>query len=284
MEAIVHNDVEDFLRRSERHLLSSLAMNHGLVQIATVLGSPNHFHQGPYWYCTVENNGQVVGAALHALPDGLVLSSFSDSSVTEVVDAIIQSGQVPCRVVGEPDHVKRVCTSIESRLRCKYRRSTEWVVGRLDAPAKMGDSPPRGKLRAGELSDLALVRNWGRKYQFEKVPFLDVAEFLEKKLRDADLYIWETDEPATMLTVSGRKLPAVRISSVFTPDEKRCRGHASSAVATLANELLSSDHEFVVLAWRKNDAVGNVYKRLGFRPIGNQLSMSLERESQSTTE
>ncbi|MDH3747420.1 MAG: GNAT family N-acetyltransferase [Gammaproteobacteria bacterium] len=116
------------------------------------------------------------------------------------------------------------------------------------------------------------MRSWGAEYGKEKLSFLDVAEFMGKKLKRGDLYLWEDGDPITMMTISGRSDNGARISSVFTPPRHRGLGYASSAIATMSQSLLECGHGFVILTWRIGDPAGRIYERLGFRRVGIQKS------------
>lgn len=259
------------LERCHASLLRSAALNHSIIQTALVLSHDNDFYEPPFWFWTVEIGDEVLGAAIYAAPDGLVLSEMPTKALPALCEALIEQIPVPMRVIGGSSVVESFVANLAKRSGLTPMLSNSWHVGRLNSVVKPNPLAP-GRLRLADSSYAELVRTWGTEYGKEKPSFLDVAEFMAKKLKGGDLYLWEDGEPITMMTVSGRSDNGVRISSVFTPPRHRGFGYASSAIATMSGSLLECGHDFVILTWRIGDPAGRIYQRLGFRPIGIQKS------------
>jgi GNAT superfamily N-acetyltransferase len=271
MQIVEHDNAEALLERCQDALLSDPACNHHIIQTATVLCGPNDFYRPPYWFCTVEVRGEVKGAALYAAPDGLVLSDMPSSAMAELYERLVEKVPAPVRVFGRPDLTNIIAEILADRSGFQPVLSTSWHVGRLDSVIKPEKLPP-GELRQADTQDAGLVETWGGLYQKEKPSFLNISRYLLKKLVLGDLYLWDSDGPKTMITISGRTENGVRISSVFTPKEHRGSGFASASVAEISQQLLRSGHGFVLVNWRVGDDVGNLYSRLGFQEVGIQQS------------
>ncbi len=281
MQVISHDNAESLLERCRSTLLTSPILNHNVIQIASILCGDNDFYQPPFWFCTVEDNGRVLGAAVYAAPDGLVLSEMPEEAMKLLCQRLVEEVPCPERVIGEPRLTQQAASQLAEMSGLYPTLSTEWHVAHLTSvrhPIRRSS----GDLRIGKNADKDLVARWGKEYGREKPSFLDVSDYMVKKLQNGDLYIWEDDYPTTIVTVSGRSDDGVRISSVFTPPRHRNLGYASSAVATLSESLLSAGHQFVVLTWRVGDPVGRIYEKLGFEVVGTQMSyVNQERPAKS---
>ncbi len=267
-----HDNAKQLLERCEARLLASAGVNHNILQIADVLTASNEYHTPPYWFCSVETNHSVLGCALHAAPDGLVISDLPFSAIDPLYRAIVENHLIPNRIVGSPEFSRKLAEKLGCSSGLSVKLSGSWTVGRLDEVGII--QRQQGKLRQGSSKDQELVAEWGRRYGEERPAFLAVDQFMLKKLKHGDLFFWDLNGPRTMITISGRTAHGVRLSSVYTPTEFRARGYATSAVAGLSELLLARGHQFVVLDWRSGDPVARVYGRVGFREIGTRHSYS----------
>lgn len=268
---VCHADAAAFLNRCRSSDLYGAAINHNIAQIATILNSGEYTYKPPFWFCTVEVKSNVIGAAIYAIPDGLVISDMPSAALRTLLDKFSAEFPSPIRVIGEPEAAKFIATYMESSTGTLLLQSTGWFVGKLDCLNTPRLHAP-GVLRVATESDLDLVTQWGRDYGKEKPAFVDIPEFMTSKLNSGELYIWEDEVPTTIITVSGRTESGVRISSVYTPPRHRGFGYASSTVAKMCENLLRSGHRYIVITWRIGDPIGKMYQRLGFRIIGSQQS------------
>ena len=268
---IFHSEAEVFLDRFQNAPIASTAINHNIIQIAAALIGSSAIHNPPYWFCTIEDSGCVIGAAIYAEPDGLVVSNLPIEELRTLADDLLKSVPSPNRIIADPAIADRLVTYVSQRSGIKMIPSTGWYVGQLKGVDNPSVQAP-GSLRRASSIDHDLVVSWGKDYEKEKSAFLDVAEFMSAKLAAGDLYVWEDDVPTTILTVSGKNEFGARVSSVYTPPRHRGYGYATSAVAAVCDELLQSGCDYVVLTWRIGDPAGRIYQRLGFRIIGTQQS------------
>lgn len=270
MNIVQHDNVEALLVRCEAHLLDKPDINHNILQILSVLLGDNDYHRPPYLFCSVEEHGKVIGCALHVLPDGLIVTDLPATAVGPLCNAVVENIPIPKRVIGPSVFAKELAHQLGHCADLKPTLSGDWVVARLNEVAVIKDHA--GRLWHGTDADRITVADWGRQYGKEKPAFLDVSEFMLKKLDNGDLYFWGDDEPRSMMTVSGRSSHGVRISSVYTPPANRSEGNATAAVAALCQRLLDSGHRFVVLDWLVGDKASAIYMTVGFYRVGRRTS------------
>lgn len=271
MSIVVHANAETMLDRCREFLSSAPALNYNIIQTATRLCSTNEFYKPPYWFCTAEEQGEVVGAAVYAAPDGLVVSRMPDHHLNDLHDSLIKAIPRPVRVIGDPDTAAPIANRLAEDTGVFPVQSTSWCIGKLEQVVFPEPIAP-GNLRCGTNDDEELARCWGAMYAEDRPSFLDVPEFMAKKLHSNELFFWENNVSKSMIAVSDRTDEGARIASAFTAPEYRGRGYGSSAVAMMAHTLLQEGHRFVTLSWRVGDPIGKLYESLGFEYVGMRES------------
>lgn len=275
MDIIRHNNAVDLLARCENLLKLHEAENNNLIQLLQLIVEDSGVVTPPYWFCSVEINGIPIGCCVHALPDGLVATDLSYVAALPVFEALTGDISPPARVVGPPRFAFTLARKIANGSSCRARLTSSWCVYRLDRVMEV-PNPACGELRLATEDDFFLVEQWGNAYGKERPSFLNVHDFMLSKLDSRELYFWYDNANRAMITVSGRGLSAQRISSVFTPEEFRGRGYASTGVAAASQNLLDNGSEYVVLTAGLGEPVARIYKRIGFYPVADRHSYKIE--------
>jgi len=130
----------------------------------------------------------------------------------------------------------------------------------------------------GEKQDSDLVRKWGENYNEERPANVDIQQFLLKKLRDSQLYFLIDQQRKSLATISGVNCSGPRISAVYTPPTFRTEGYATALVHELSNTFLSSGSPYVTLNTQAGDPVENIYRRLGYRAVGEKVSIVFDEQ------
>lgn len=268
---VFHDSSAAFLDRFQTSPIASAAINHNLLQLASVLRTPNDIYEPPFLYCTIEECERVIGAAIYASPDGLVVSEVPIYALQVLAAKLAEVLAAPSRIIGEPKVAAEAANYFMKLKGTRLQQSTSWYVSHLTkivAP----NPPAPGLLRSAKPGDRELVTSWGSDYGKEKSAFLDVAKFMSNKLEAGELYVWEDVVPTAIVTVSGQTKTSARISSVYTPPRHRGYGYATSAVAAICEKLMRLGLKNILLTWRVGDPAGRIYQRLGFQVIGMQRS------------
>jgi len=266
LNLVVHKNINDFRDRCRGWLLRDEALNNSLIAVIDLIANKSRAYSGPYWFGTLEEDGDIVAIAVQCMPDGLTLSETNSEGVALIYDAMSESVGAPHRILGPEPATTELAERWDQETEYRALKEGDWNihwVKKVLPPAR----PANGRLKKAEESDAEWVASWGAAYGKEKPAVVDVADFMLRKLRRNELYVWDDDGAKTMLTVSGFTDRGVRISAVFTPEEHRGRGYASVAVAVLSQSLLDDDNDFVVLHTKEGDPAERVYKRLGYEQI-----------------
>lgn len=238
-----------------------------LISSSELLASNSEVLKPPYWFGSVLDGGKIVGCGLYAEPDGLLLSEMPSKSLAQLFESIRSDVGCPSRIAGIPSTSQAMVNLWTNEAGVNSRLENRWVVYRADSVNSPGTNT-RGKIRLGRIDELELVKEWAHDYGAEKPAPVDVGQYLVRKLREAELYIWDADGPCTLVATSGRTSNGIRISAVYTPMGYRNSGFASAAVASLTKQLLENVVSFVTLAVADGDPAETLYQRLGFYKIG----------------
>ena len=274
MDVVRHNNAVDLLMRCEGLLKSQEAVNNNLIQLLKLIVEDSGTVTPPYWFGSIEVDGQPIGCCVHALPDGLVASDLPHEAASLVYEAVAADIPTPRRLVGCPVFLRKLVERFVNGSGRPAAIGSRWKVYRLDK-VDMVMNPAAGELRLAKDDDRYLVEQWGYAYADERPSFLNVHDFMLSKLDSGELYFWYDNAYRTMITTSGRGMNAMRISSVFTPKEFRGRGYASTAVAAVSQVLLDQGSDYVVLTAGLGEPVARIYKRIGFRAVGNRQSYTI---------
>ena len=269
MKVIHFATANEFRATCRDWLMENEDINNGLLDLVELLSTGHQVFQAPYWFASINNSAGIVGCAIHAMPDGLVMSDMPNDAVAILVHSLRSKIAHINRVFGPDGVASELAALWGDSVGSDPVVESKWKIYRLDQVIPI-DTISTGKLRIGNDDDIGLVREWGQAYGDEKVSLLEVADFMARKLSDRDLFIWHDERPRTIVTLSGRSKSGVRISAVFTPLKYRGRGYASAAVASLSNSLLRDGYEFVTLTAEIGDPAERVYKQLGYYVIGNR--------------
>ena len=250
--------------------------NNGLLDLVELLSTGLEELEAPYWFGTINDSAGIVGCAIHAMPDGLVMSNMSNEAVEILVRNLGSSVEQITRVFGPVRASSKFARLWGDIADSNPEIETTWQVYRLDQTIPIDTISP-GILRLGKDDDIALVREWGKAYGEEKASLLKVADFMNRKLLDRDLFIWHDQCPRTMITLSGRSKNGIRISAVYTPPKHRGQGYASAAVSFLSNRVLRDGFRFVTLSAEIDDPAERVYKRLGYYAIGERACFKFKK-------
>jgi hypothetical protein len=272
----LHRNAGDFLSATRDWLLEREAENNIVLSVAQLLTTADHPFREPLYLASIAERDELVGCAVAAPPDGLELTDLPEGVSAELVSSVAQLRRDLPWVGG----VRRVALEFaHAWVRAfggDWQPRHEWMEFRLDEVAAPRPAP--GRLRRGEIADWPVLRSWAPGYAADTNSPVDVAGFLERRLRRGELHVWDHDGLKSFVTMSGNTPNGVQISSVYTPREYRGNGYASNAVAAASGGALRSGASFCVLFADPEPAQpARIYRSLGFRPIRDHVVIVFSR-------
>jgi predicted GNAT family acetyltransferase len=254
-------------------LFQEEAANNTLISVAALSDSDKSPFKPPYWFAAVFNGDQVVGCALHVLPDGLLVSDMPPDAAHQLAKSFVETGIDVPRISGREYSARTVAKTISLSTDSEFHPETFWqsyVLTNSIKPPKMAS----GHLRLATAKDSDIVTEYGKQYGEEKPAFIDVAAYFLRKASDECLWAWDDDGIRTLIAVSGRTENGIRIAGVFTPVKFRGNGYASAATWAVTEHYLNDGCSFTTLVVDKTDPhVMRLYEHLGYEKLESAIEL-----------
>lgn len=230
------------------------------------------------YLAVVERSEEVVGCAFRTPPFKLGLTSMPIAAieplaedVASVYDTLPSAfGPEGVAVAFGDAWVLRRHGSFEQGLRMRLHR-----LDRVIPPARRAP----GQLRAAQERDQEKVFEWAEAFAREtKSVVLGRRDRTQAVFRQGEFYVWEVEgELRSMAAALGATARGVRIGYVYTPQEHRSKGYATTAVADLSNQLLHSGREFCILYTDLANPTSNeIYASIGYKALTDVMDVVFE--------
>lgn len=241
----------------------------GLLQMRVVRPA-----DGRYWI--VECADDPVGVVLQSPTTFAATSTpMSVEHITAAVDAIVDEGVDLPGFNAEAATAARFAGHWTERTGRPARPLQGQRIYALETVAPVPPTP--GSHRRGQDRDRGLLIEWMRAFQREadEGP-TPAAEFVDRRLEDGDLWLWDDDGPVAMTGVTGPVAGTVRIGPVYTPPERRGRGYASALVAALSDAAVGAGNRCMLYTDLANPVSNSIYRAIGYRAVAEALRYGLE--------
>lgn len=149
-----------------------------------------------------------------------------------------------------------------------HMRQRLYRLGELIAPSPM----PTGRARVAVSADRDLLAAWYRAFIAEVGEHhADVGRIVDDRIEYGGLTLWEVDgAPVSMAGATRVHEGMSRVAPVYTPEESRGRGYGAAATAAVSRAALDAGAREVLLFTDLANPTSNaLYRRLGYRPIGD---------------
>ena len=274
MELTRHQDADAFLEQAGAFLAAREAENNLILGLSSRLRTTPLMYGEPAYLAVVEDQGEVVAAALRTPPHNLVLSEIDSAEAIEPLmrDARRTFGSLP-GVVGPKRRVEEFVAAWEGETGAKGRREREQRTFRADSI-----DPPQGvsgHMRPYESGDYELAVRWIDAFVAEALSGPEPessAQFVERREADPDggLVVWVDGGPVCMAGFGGLTPNGIRIGPVYTPPGERRRGYGSALTAALTQQLLDGGRRFCFLFTDLANPTSNrIYQQIGYRAVSD---------------
>lgn len=269
----VVDSAAEFLNACEDWLYESEVTNTHLLSIAASIESEKGQVDPPFWFAIVFDGENIVGSALHVVPDGLCLSDLSATAAHAVADEFSRTEILPDRVSGPDDACAAVCSALENIQQVAYSPAKQWqsfVTSHLIPPTR----PVPGVMRPALSDDRDIIVEYGMLYGKGEATVVDIASYFLRKQSDSLLYAWDNNGIKTLIAMSAHTKNSIRIAAVFTPPEHRCHGYASSAIFEVSKHYIESGCKFCHLVVDRSEPnVMSVYENIGYEKFDSRAEM-----------
>lgn len=273
MKLLHHSLAATFLAHAQAALERQEAFNNLMLGVALRLHEyPDRIKTPPY-LATVEEDGELLAAAVMTPPFRLIIhaESADQAPLRLIAHDLNVNGWAPPGTIG-PAAVARAfaeawaaTTGGAFRL---LRHERVYELHRVIPPP-----PVPGALRAATEADQEMVARWF--YDFTREVGMEgtaesAAESAAQRIDRRELFLWEDGRPVSLAGHSRHTAHGAVIGPVYTPPAFRRRGYASACVATLSQQMLDAGWRFCALFTDLANPISNsIYQKIGYQPVGD---------------
>ena len=233
----------------------------------------------PLYFATIERGGDIVGCAFRTPPYKLGLTRMPLDAAPALARNVAEVyGELPA-VLG-PDAVALAFGEAWGRLQgvrvTSGARQRIHILERVAPPSR----PAPGEMRRAGPEDIPLVARWLGSF-LRETGLGDPGDPMERARRlcggeggNRLLALWVDEEPVSMAGFPAHTRHGVRIGYVYTPEERRRRGYATTLVAGLSSHALELGFGHCVLYTDLANPVSNrIYRSVGYRPLQDVMDV-----------
>ena len=268
-----HSDARTFLARSEEWLAGREIEHAGVLQSARQARANDKHYERPMYWCTIEDDGQLVGCAYRTPPYKVGVTALPEAAIALLVADL--AATYPGAIGGFSGPEATATALADAWVRQRGGSSTVGTGGRLlSFGSQAGNTNTAGTLRLAGAADTALAQSWGAAASIDSgIAALDgrmCLALLGAKL----LYFWVDDQPRCMIGFLRETRDSVAVGIVYTPAAFRGEGHGTAAMAAL-NRLLDERGIANRYLWidRKSDAAQALARKLRCRFVYDSIDI-----------
>lgn len=158
---------------------------------------------------------------------------------------------------------------------CQLQTFMRQKIYRLDEVKDVNRK--NGRLCYATEDDIALAAYWTEKFHSEALEPIDkktVMDFVKSRIKQNQIFFWRTEQgtPVSMAARSRESKHGVVINLVYTPNEYKKQGYATTCVAALSEWLLQEGYKFCSLYTDLDNPTSNsIYMKIGYEPIADSI-------------
>ncbi|MHC4778644.1 MAG: GNAT family N-acetyltransferase [Planctomycetota bacterium] len=270
MKVVNHETADAFLDRAGPWLVKAEAENHIVFGIADVLRDDlNRYGPRNPFLLTVEDHAEVVGAALRTPPHKLLLTRMPAPAL-EALAVFFSKADPDLPAVSGPVDEGRIFANFWADKTGATVRPGMSVRAHV-CEKVIHPNYSEGRLRTVEPEDAELALSWRKSFEVqahltEKV--ITTLDSISVEIATRTFHFWDHDGPKSMARHVGDTPNGVRIGLVYTPEDHRRKGYASSCVAALTQKLLDRGKKAIFLYTDLANPTSNkIYAAIGYRSV-----------------
>ncbi|MFZ3588805.1 GNAT family N-acetyltransferase [Bacillus sp. DJP31] len=235
-----------------------------------------------YFFAYAELEDEMRMAFIKTPNKNLIIASggpISEEFLEDVIAELLQLNLSIPGIVGERTLANDFATVWTKKTGKKLVVDVEQLIYQLDVvnEERIGS----GVMRLAGVQDLDTISQWI--YDFAKVtPDLLTPEVARQKAEDdvnsQTIYLWTLNNSVVSMAKEARPTNnGVVVTLVFTPEEYRGMGYASSLVASLSKHLLEEGYKFCSLYTDlANPTSNHIYREIGYYQISESIMYSFK--------
>lgn len=279
MKLTEYTDRSLFIELAEPFLLKNEAENN--LTLGLIGAFKRTIPAANVYTAALEADGELAMTLLMTPPHNLILS-FNEDVMTEnllhetIRTLVMKDLHIP-GVVGERKWTEAFAKIWSAETEDRAEIVMEQKIYRLQEVTELKRSD--GEFVLAELGHLPLLTEWMMDFMNytnePPITALQAAGRMKQFIAEKSVFLWMADDkPVSMAKKSRSTKNGICVSLVYTPDEFRGKGYASSCVAELS-ELLLKDFSFCTLYTDlANPTSNSIYQKIGYQPIQDSIMIT----------
>ena len=221
--------------------------------------------------CTVEEKEETALILLRTYPHNLLIAgeSVRKEQVTFAVRRLSEEGFKFPGVTGEKQVAEMFAEEWKKVTGMETYISMQQGIYEL---TKLNPIPlTKGHLRHAVHADHLLVSKWMEEfsqYTVESPTTEECRKMAEEYIEQKSLYVWVNGDKVVSMVKKARPTKnGMVVTLVYTPEEYRGKGFASSSVYTLTKQLLEEYSFCSLYTDLKNPTSNSIYKKIGYKRV-----------------
>jgi len=270
---VFYKEVAPVLMKNE--VINSLPL--GILNALVTKPADHGFKERPFMaYIGEEHDPKLV--LLMTPPNHLVLSGLDrniEKLISIALDYIIQNRIEFPSVIGISSIVNPFVEGCKERTGKNVKIDMSQRIYKLEKVDAIPISS--GFLRVASKRDMNIVSDWITQFAREAIHEDKDETFGRERahrgIRNQSLFVWEdSGKIVSMVSKTKPTENGITVSLVYTPQELRGKGYASSAVAALSQQLLDEGYKYCCLYTDLTNPTSNsIYQKIGYRPLADSM-------------
>ncbi|WP_197046656.1 GNAT family N-acetyltransferase [Oceanobacillus salinisoli] len=274
MKIAFSSSITDYMEKVEALLLRKEASNNlmlGLLDhFKTTITKDVHFGY-------LEDNGEIIFAFMQTPPNNWILADvdgIDEQVITSVANFLYKKALKVPGVLGPISYVEAFVNEWKKLKKTNASIHMNQLIYQLDEVKIKPEA--EGELVKGLKKDHSLIKGWliqfGKEAR-EAISEIKASQMATKYIENSTIYLWKVNgKPVSMVNQSRKTKHGATINAVFTPNEFKRNGYATSAVAALSQKLLDEGYQFCSLYTdRDNTTSNNIYQKIGYHVVGSSV-------------
>ncbi|RKU25736.1 hypothetical protein C6497_15360 [Candidatus Poribacteria bacterium] len=104
----------------------------------------------------------------------------------------------------------------------------------------------------------------------------ETSEFIDRNISAGNVWLWENEEPVSMVIRTPEVYGVVRLEKIYTPAEQRNMGYATSCVGQISEIIHNEGYQCILYTDLNNPVSNTIYRKIGYNAIAEILQYRFE--------
>ena len=105
---------------------------------------------------------------------------------------------------------------------------------------------------------------------------IETSEFIDRNISAGNVWLWEDEEPVSMVIRTPDVYGVVRLEKVYTPSEQRQKGYATSCVSQISQLIHNEGYRCILYTDLNNPTSNTIYRKIGYNACAEILQYRFE--------